>query len=61
MIESTKNSARVRQILGFSLSPELAAKVKAEAGRRGVSLKELFEELWSLYEQAPKPPKKPKP
>jgi hypothetical protein len=40
-----------RQIIGFSLSPALASKVKAEAGRRSISLKELFAELWELYEK----------
>ena len=42
---------RMRQIVGFSLPPELARKVKAEAGRRNVSLRVLFAELWELYEQ----------
>ena len=39
-----------RQIVGFSLSPELAAAVKMEAARRGMSLKKLFEEMWAAYE-----------
>ena len=43
---------RPRKIVGISLSPELASKVKAEAGRRQVSLKRLFEEMWALYEKA---------
>lgn len=49
-----------RQIVGFSLSPELARAVKAEAGRRGLSLRKLFEEMWGLYEanQNPATPKK---
>lgn len=38
-----------RQIVGFSLSPEMARDVKTEAARRGVSLRKLFEELWSGY------------
>lgn len=45
-----------RRILGFSLAPSLAADVKAEAGRRGISLRKLFEELWELYKK--QPPKK---
>lgn len=45
-----------RRILGFSLAPDLAADVKAEAGRRGISLRKLFEELWELYKK--QPPKK---
>jgi hypothetical protein len=40
-----------RRIIGFSLSSELASKVKAEAGQRQISLKKLFEEMWSLYEK----------
>lgn len=43
-----------RQIVGFSMTPELASKVKAEAGRRSLSLKKLFEEMWSLYEKSGK-------
>lgn len=54
MTESTKKTLRARRIVGFSLPPELAAKVKAEAGRRNISLKKLFEELWGLYEDAHK-------
>ena len=42
---------KARKIIGISLSPELASKVKAEAGRRQISLKRLFEELWELYER----------
>ena len=40
-----------RKIVGFSLAPSLASKVKAEAGRRQISLKALFAELWELYEK----------
>ncbi len=40
-----------RKIIGISLSPALASKVKAEAGRRQISLKQLFEEMWELYEK----------
>lgn len=46
-----------RRILGFSLSPTMAGEVKAEAGRRGITLRKLFEELWALYlQQAKKKP-----
>jgi hypothetical protein len=38
------------QIVGFRLERELARKVKAEAGRRGIRLNTLFEELWTNYE-----------
>ncbi len=38
------------QIIGFRLERELARKVKIEAGRRGIRLNTLFEELWTNYE-----------
>lgn len=44
-----------RQIVGFSLSPDMARDVKSEAGRRGVSLRKLFEEMWAGYKTPPKP------
>jgi hypothetical protein len=40
-----------RQILGFSLPPELARAIKTEAAKRGISLKKLMEEFWLLYTQ----------
>lgn len=42
-----------RQIVGISLPPETASRFKAEAGRRNISLKHLFEEMWKLYEEQP--------
>lgn len=42
------------QIVGFRLDAALARKVKAEAGRRGMKLNALFEELWANYEKQPK-------
>lgn len=45
------NDTKPRRIVGFSLSPDLASKVKAEAGRRQIRLKILFEEMWALYEK----------
>lgn len=47
------SKAKPRRIVGFSLAPELASKVKAEAGRRQIPLKALFEEMWSLYQKQP--------
>jgi hypothetical protein len=41
-----------RQIVGFSLAPDMARAVKTEAARRGLSLRKMFEEMWSLYEKA---------
>lgn len=43
-----------RQIVGFSLSVEMARAIKAEAANRGLSLRELMEELWGLYQQSRK-------
>lgn len=43
-----------RKIIGFSMSPAMAAKVKSEAARRGMSLRKLFEEMWSLYQEEKK-------
>ncbi len=40
---------KTRQIVGFSLPPDLAGKVKVEAATRKLSLRALFEEMWSLY------------
>jgi|GEM_PF-1350492 len=42
-----------RQIVGFSLTPELVAEVKNEAIRRNISLKRLFSEMWALYKNSP--------
>jgi hypothetical protein len=43
-----------RQIVGFSLPPELAKAVKEEAAKRGVSLRVLFVEMWQSYKSPPK-------
>jgi len=40
-----------RQIVGFSLPPELARAVKVEAAERKMSLRKLFEEMWADYQQ----------
>lgn len=50
----TKDRNSNRQIVGISLPPDVARSFKAEAARRGVSLKELFEEMWELYGKSPK-------
>lgn len=54
MTEKQTSHAK-RQIVGFSLSPEFAAEVKAEAARRNISLQELLRELWVLYKANQKP------
>lgn len=48
------NPQKERKIIGISLSPTLAAQVKAEAAKRGLSLRKLFEEMWELYKQSRK-------
>jgi hypothetical protein len=47
--EASGPHLRPRKIVGFSLSPEFAAEVKMEAARRGLSLRQLLEEMWALY------------
>jgi hypothetical protein len=49
--KSLHSHKRPRQIVGFSLSPDLAAEVKMEAARRGIPLRALFVELWALYKK----------
>ena len=55
MAQSAKKSpdhhVQPRQIVGISLTPEMAREVKAHAGKRGVSLKKLFEEMWQAYKK----------
>lgn len=46
-----------RQILGISLPPDVAARVKVEAAKRNLSLRALFLEMWSAYEAQSKPVK----
>ena len=43
-----------RKIIGFSMTPELAATVKLEAAKQGVSLRKLFEEMWETYNKSKK-------
>lgn len=50
-----KETARDRQIVGFSLSPATAAAVKMEAARRKLTLRKLFEEMWADYTAKQKP------
>lgn len=47
--DPSRETNQQRQIVGFSLSPNLATEVKMEAARRGLSLRKLFEEMWPLY------------
>lgn len=41
---------RARQIVGISLPPQVAQAFKAEARRRCMPIRELFQELWTAYE-----------
>lgn len=45
----TPQPQRNRQIVGFSLPPATAEAVKAEAKRRKIPLRKLFEEMWESY------------
>lgn len=47
------NLPRDRQIVGISLSPDTANAFKAEAKRRGLSVRKLFEEMWTAYSPPP--------
>jgi hypothetical protein len=52
--DSTKKSTphtKPRQIIGISLDPATAREVKAYAGKHGLSLKKLFEEMWQSYKK----------
>ena len=49
--KSTSHKPGVRQVVAIRLPPELACKVKADAGRRNLSLRKLFVELWDIYEK----------
>lgn len=55
MPESTRKSPDThknpRQIVGISLTPEMAREVKAYAGESGLSLRKLFEEMWQSYKK----------
>jgi len=37
------------QVVGFRIPQLLARDVKAEAGKRGLKLNQLFAEMWELY------------
>jgi len=52
-IDTPPSNAAPRQIVGLSLSPEVAAELKMEAARRGLSLRKLFLEMWTLYKKTP--------
>jgi hypothetical protein len=47
--EPPRQAPKIRQIVGFSLPPALAAEVKVEAAKRNLSLRQLFGEMWALY------------
>jgi hypothetical protein len=51
-IDSAPGTRKERQILGISLTPEVAQAFKAEAARKGVSPNKLFMELWQDYLKA---------
>lgn len=51
MSDAPKSS---RKIVGFSMAPALAIEVKREAAERGISLRKLFEEMWTLYTEQKK-------
>jgi hypothetical protein len=48
---SPTSKAQPRKIVGLSLPPEVTAELKMEAARRGISLRALFLEMWTLYKK----------
>jgi hypothetical protein len=48
-MSKSEQTQQNRKIIGISISPEMAADVKMEAAKRGVSLRSLFEEMWTDY------------
>jgi hypothetical protein len=44
---------RARQIVGISLPPDTAQAFKAEARRRRMPIRRLFQELWARYDPPP--------
>lgn len=48
-MKKSVSRAKPRQIVGFSMTPALAAEVKLEATKRSISLRRLFEEMWANY------------
>lgn len=57
MTKPSKHDDAKRRIIGISLAPQVAGEVKAEAARRGISLKRLFEEMWTQYVNKPGSPR----
>lgn len=43
-----------RQIVGISMSPDLAVEVKREAAERGITVRNLFEDMWTIYTEQKK-------
>lgn len=47
--------AKQRQrILGVRMTQERQTELKSEAARRGISVADLFEEMWNLYRKSQK-------
>lgn len=40
-----------RKIVGISMSPSMAVELKEEAAKREMSLRKLFEQMWTLYQE----------
>ena len=53
MSKTRPDLRKKRQIVGISLDLDTAAELKAEAERRGVTIKRLFMEAWALYQKSP--------
>ena len=47
--DTPRREPKTRQIVGFSLPPNLATGVNIEAAKRNLSLRTRFSEMWVLY------------
>jgi hypothetical protein len=48
------DNIKPRKIIGVSMTPALALKVKEEAAREGISIRKLFERMWDAYQKTKK-------
>ena len=48
------NEKRTSQIVGFRISPAMAAELKSEAKKKNIRLNELLAEMWNAYKHSDK-------
>lgn len=49
MARSPGDTPDRKQILGIRVTPKLRRSVKVEAAERGMTVAELFQEMWGMY------------